>query len=169
MMRRLLVTLGLVIVVAIGFAFRAWSDPKSREVRRIEKRLLGLASGLSFTEKGSPFQRLAYGDRVADFFADTTELDIAVGSREIQVTLSRGELRDRALATRATAKGLSVQFMDVVVTLNERMDEATAHLTSKIYFTGEPDYWVQEFRLQLGKVHPEGWRIRKITTIKTME
>jgi len=169
MMRRFLLTLGLAIVVAVGFAVRAWSDPKSREVRRIEKRLLGLASGISFTEQGSPFQRLAYGDRVADHFAESTELDITVGSREIQVTLSRGELRDRALATRATAKGLSVQFMDVVVSLNEAMNEATAHLTSKIFFKGEPDYWVQEFRFELAKVHPEGWKIRKIITIKTME
>lgn len=169
MTRRILLVVGLLVVVVAGFGFRAWSDPRSREVRRIEKRILGLAEVVSFGEPGSAFQRLAYGDRVADYFAESTELDITVGSREVQTTLTRGELRDRALAIRATAKGLSVQFMDAVVTMNDAMDEATVHLTSKIYFTGEPDYWVQEFRFNLVRKHPEAWRIRTIVTVKTME
>lgn len=169
MKRRLLIWTGIVAVLAAGWGVRALGDPRTRELRRVEKRVLALAEAVSFTEKDSPFSRLGYPDKVIGYFGPTTELEITLGSREAHATLTNAELKERAGAMRVTARGLSVQFLDVAVTLNDAMDQATAHLTSKIYFTGEPDYWVQEFRLQLGKEAEHGWRVSRIETVRTME
>lgn len=161
--------MGGALILAAGWGVRAWGDPRVREMRRVEKRVLALAEAVSFTGKDSTFQRLAYPEKLGGFFAASTELDITLGAREAHATLLNDELKERAAVMRATAKGLSVQFLDVAVTLNDDLNEATAHLTSKIYFTGEPDYWVQEFRLQLSKQTELGWQIRRIATVRTME
>lgn|GEM_PF-3132872 len=169
MKRRFFLLAGGAVVLAAGWGVLAWGDPRNREMRRVEKRLLALAEAVSFSEKDSMFLRLGYPEKVRGFFGPTTELDITVGSREAHATLVNSELKERVGLMRATAKGLSVQFLDVAVTMNEALNEATAHLTSKIYFTGEPDYLVQEFRVQLGKQAEQGWRVSRIGTVRTME
>ncbi len=167
--RILFLLMALAVAVAATLGVRALSDGRAREVRKVEKRVRALAEAVSFAEGDSPFQRLGYPDRVAGFFAPVTEVDIAVGQREARVVLPKAELKERSGVLRAASRGLSVQFLDVVVNLNEGMDEATAHLTSKIYFTGDPDYTVQEFRLLWSKDREHGWQLQRISTVQTME
>lgn len=169
MKRRVFAWMAVGVVVVVVLGGRVWGDPRQREARRVEKRILALAEAVSFTDKDSPLLKLGYADKVGGFFAPTTDLDIILGNREAHATLSKAELTERAGAMRVAARGLSVQFLDAAVTLNEAMDQATVHLTSKIYFTGDADYWVQEFRLQLEKHAQQGWQVSRIATIRTME
>ncbi|MGE3312249.1 MAG: hypothetical protein AB7O66_19975 [Limisphaerales bacterium] len=170
MNRRVLAVVGVALLVATGWGVRALGDPRAREARRVEKRVTALAEAVSFSEKDNPFLRLGYAERVAGFFGSVTDLAITLGSREAHASLTHQELKDRAVALRAAARGLSVQFLDLDVNLNPGLDEATVHLTSKIYFTGEPDYSIQEFRLRLTRPPDQpSWQVRGIETVRTME
>ena len=101
-------------------------------------------------------------------FTDTVDLDITLGARSAHETISRSQLRDGANSLRATNRGLSVEFIDIVVDVTPPTPSASVHLTSKIYFLGDPDYFVQEFRIALEKPANE-WLIRRIATVRTME
>lgn len=170
MVNRRLVTLLLAALVGIGTALylRAQNDPRAREIRRIQKHLLQLASAVSFTERDTPFQRLAYPGGLPDYFTDPAHFQIAIGRYVADQPLSHAELRDATTAIRAQFRGLSVQFLDIVVDLAPDPDQATVHLTSKIYFTGDSDYWIQEFRLALARTEST-WRIQRLATLRTME
>lgn len=162
--------LGAVTLLLLGSGLGLWyfDDPHQRTRRLIRKRLLQLAEATSFKENDPPFARLAYAPRVTDFFGEAVELDITLGPRSAQETISRPNLRDGLTALRHTNRGLNVEFMDIVVNLASPPTHATAHLTSKIYFLGDPDYFVQEFRVDLEKP-ADDWLIRGVATVKTME
>ncbi len=161
--------LGLAAILATGWGISALGDPRAREIRRVEKRVAALAEAVSFGEKDNPFVRLGYADGVAEYFGPNIDLAITLGSREAHASLTHQELKERAGVLRAAARGLSVRFLDLAVTLNPDLDEATVHLTSKIFFTGEPDYSIQEFRLRLAKHPAQGWQVHRIETVRTME
>lgn len=160
--------LTIALVVALLVSARSWFDPQTREIRRIQERVDSLAKALSFSEKGSIFTKAGYAEKVAGYFAEPTELRIAFGRWAVDEPVSRHQIFEGAAGLRASAKGLAVEFIDIAVSLSPVSSNATAHLTSKIYFTGDPDYWVQEFRLALAKTNQE-WFIREVVTVKTME
>ncbi|MBX3744955.1 MAG: hypothetical protein KF833_06560 [Verrucomicrobiae bacterium] len=169
-MNRRLLTFLVAALVGVGTALylRAQNDPRTREIRRIQKHLLQLATDVSFTERDTPFQRLGYPGRLPDYFTDPAHFQIAIGRYLADQPLSHAELRDATTAIRAQFRGLSVQFLDIVVELADPPDQATAHLTSKIYFTGDADYWIQEFRLTLARAEAS-WRIQHLATLRTMD
>ncbi|MCC7374534.1 MAG: hypothetical protein IT581_07745 [Verrucomicrobiales bacterium] len=156
---------GLVAAVSL-----AWTSPQEREIRSIQKRLNSFAADLSFKGGGTPFERLAYPSRVVEYFGNPVEVQIATGPWNSRgpAILTHPELQEGTTAYRATAKGLKVEFLDIAVTLEPSMTRATAHLTSTVHFTGDTDYWVQEFRLKLVK-DAGAWRIQSLTTVRTME
>ncbi len=166
--RSLLATLGLVLVVGGVVLYACYrGDPRQREIHRIQKRLAGLAEALCFSAQDSALRRLTYAQSVAAFFADRTILDVSVGERVLQETMSRREIEQMA-ARRLAMRGMTVEFVDIAVTLGSNPTHATAHLTATIRISGEQEYSVQEFRFSL--VKPEAvWLIEGVTTVKTME
>lgn len=145
------------------------SDPRKRELQRVERRLQELAETVSFAENDPVFRRLGYPQNVVEFFTTNVQFDVELSPRQQhELWVGRDQLLERATVVRAGVRGLRVQFLDPEVRLGEDLHSATAHLTSKIYITGESDYIVQEFRLAL--VKPAGtWLVRKVETVKTME
>ncbi len=159
----------LSIVALLAAAFLGWklADPEARESRRIQKRLSALAREISFPENESAVRKLTYADRVGAYFADPTDFSIALGPRSIEGIHSRAQLEEGCRGIRAVSRGLEVSFLDITPTLQPDRQRATAHLTSKIYFKGDPDYWIQEFRLHLAHSEHQ-WRITRIETVRTM-
>ncbi len=146
---------------------RLLADPAARESRRIRKRLTALAAELSFPEGESALRKLSYAERVSSYFADSTDLSISLGPRSREGILTRAELEEGCRGMRAVLSGLEVTFLDIEPRLDPDQRKATAHLTAKIYFKGDPDYIVQEFRMQL--VRPEHlWQVARIETVRTM-
>ncbi len=174
MKRRTFILLAAVGVAA-GLALRLRADPRARQVRLIQTRLRELSVALSFTDKDPPFARLSYAERVTRFFDDPVDLDLAIGPYVAAESVHRTRLPEGLAGLRLNNRGLDVQFIDITVDLpDEALDPATAaprasaHLTSKIFFAGERDYWVQEFRLAL--VRRQGvWLVRSVATVRTME
>lgn len=170
-LRRRAILVGLVVAAGvIGVATWTWASPEEREIRAVRNRLKAFAKDVSFVGGGSPFQRLAYPTQLVDYFADPVQFQLAIGpwnSRGV-VVQTRAELQEGATAYRAASKGLKVEFLDIAVTLEPSMTQATAHLTSTVHFVGDSDYWVQEFRITLIK-ESGAWRIQTLATVRTME
>ncbi len=164
----LLVTAALTLALGLGAWLRFSQDPRTRALREIQARLLEVATITSFKEQDPPFVKLGYAGKLSEYFADTIELDITLGARSAHETISRAQLKDGAASLRATNRGLQVEFIDIVVDVTPPDPRASVHLTSKIYFLGDPDYFVQEFRIDLEKP-ADTWLVRRIATVRTME
>ena len=163
------------VFAAAGAAWWLLPDPAERERRRIRTRLLDLAKALSFTEKDSPFLRMGYAERVTRFFDETVDLDLTVGPYVATESLHRSRMPEGLAGLRLGNRGLVVEFIDIAVELSDATLDpaavrptASAHLTSRIYFTGDRDYWVQEFRFELVRAAGD-WLVRGVATVKTME
>lgn len=172
-----LLVAGVVLLVAAGLALRLArpTDPRAREIERIRTRLLDLAATARFTEKDGLVSKLSYANRLAAFFSDPLELDIQVGPRSRVGSMTREQLREGLAGIRAANRGLDLEFIDLVVDLPSNPSapdsvghRAQVHLTSKIFFKGEPDYWIQEFRLQLARSNST-WFVQHFQTVETME
>lgn len=173
--RNFITLLAAAATTGTGLAWWLRSDPRDREIRRIRTRLHNLATDLSFTEKDPPFARLGYADRITRYFHDRVDLDLAIGQYAASESLPRSRLPEGLVGLRLNNRGLSVEFIDIAVDLPDdaldpaaELPHASAHLTSKIYFTGERDYWVQEFRINLVR-HQGTWLVRGVSTVRTME
>jgi len=164
--RRAILLVLLLALVGGGAAFWIWNDPRQREIKRVQHRLLDLAKDASFSEKDPLFKRLGYPQRVVAFFDENIEVAVE-GARQEHRVMGRAQLLENATQLRAGFRGLSVQFLDPQVELAEDLRSAVVHLTSKIYFTGDSDYTVQEFRIALVK-QGNAWMVRKVETVKTM-
>lgn len=165
--RRILVLVLVIAAALVGFLL--WSrDPRAREIRRIQTRLEEFARSLSFTDKDPPFVRLGYAGRAVGFFADPVQFDMTLGSRVLQGPVPVERLREGAAGLRATSAGLSIRFSDIAVDLDQTSTNASAHLTARIFFAGDNDYLVQEFRMRLEKSNAD-WRVREVRTVRTMD
>lgn len=163
-----LATLALLALAAGLLASRALGDPAAREIRLVQRRLLELAKAASFKESDSPFLKLGYPNRVTEYFAPETEFDLQLGNRSTHGTFTRSQLAEGTAALRGASRGLSIEFLDIAVHLGPTPTQAVAHLTSKIYFVGDPDYLVQEFRIGLTK-STNAWTVHRLETVRTME
>jgi hypothetical protein len=166
--RRIILLLGL-CSVAIAVAWWFLGDPQKREARRIKKTLAMLAEEASFGGQDQAlFSKLAYPGKVAGYFAESVYLDIPSVPPPYREDVTRSHLESALAGFRASFRGLSVQFLDIVVELDESLTNAVAHLTAKIYVTGDTDYGIQEFRIGLQKVQRD-WLISRIATVRTMD
>lgn len=155
----------LAIAGTVGALLAA--DPHARESRRVHRRVAQLAQELTFPEGEPALRKLSYAERVSAFFAEAVDLSLSLGPRSREGTMTHAELEEGCRGMRATLRGLEVSFFDIQPTVDPDLRKATVHLTAKIYFKGDPDYFVQEFRLHLQR--PEQvWRISKIETVRTM-
>ncbi len=167
-MKRILIICGLLVLIAAGVGFWLYNDPAAREIRRIQERLTAFAREASFTASDSPLSRVAYATTVSRYFTDPVELDVTVNEETVG-HLTRARLEELANIIRNTVRSLRMEFLDIVVELDDPSRLATAHLTAKIEFPGNgQDYWIQELKLTL--VREDGtWRIRDMTTVSTFE
>lgn len=167
MTRRVLIILvGALLVggLAIWWVRR---DPYAREVHRIQKRLAALAEAASFSPDEGLLNKVRYASRLSSFLSTNTHFSIAVGGETLEATLSRTEFEEVA-SRRMVAKGLNVEFLDVVAKPSEDLQEATAHLTARIRLSGDKEYIVQEFRIELRREEGE-WLVAGLETVRTLE
>jgi hypothetical protein len=158
---RALVLAGL---IALGFwGWRAWFPSPQGVIR---KRLAELARTASFSSNEGPLAKLANVQKLPPFFANDVEITVDAPGRSQQTYHGRDELLQAAMGARTALSGLTVEFLDVIVSLAPDKEFATANLTAKARVPGE-DFTVQELKFTLKKIGGV-WLIFRIETVKTL-
>lgn len=152
------------LAAAVWGLLRLFPGPEER----VRRRLLALAGAVSFAGEESTVRQLAYVGGLEGFFTPDVEIRAQVGQRGGGRIAGRAELREAATAARLRLRGLQVEFFDIVVSVAPDRTTAQAHLTSKIQITGDGDYYVQEFKLDLVRGE-QNWQVRRVETVETIE
>ena len=150
----------------VAIAVWAWLHFFPSPERAIRKRLDELAKSASFGREGE-LARVNNAALFSSFFTSDVEITVDLPGRTPLTFGGRDQLLQAALAARATAGSLTVEFPDINITVSPDKTTATAHLTAKAKVGTERDLIVQEMKLMLRKQGRE-WLIYKLETVKTL-
>ena len=165
-MRRWLVRLILLALLGTA-AFWGWRIFFPSPERVIRKHLTELAHAASINPNEAPLTKLAKTQKLVSFFADDARLVIDVPGRSIQTIQGRDDIQQAAMAARSVLNNLTVQFLDVLVTVAENKQSASANLTATANLPGERIPEVQELSFKFKKTDHD-WLIERVETVKTL-
>jgi hypothetical protein len=164
-MKIVLRVLSVAALVAVGVWLWTVLFPSPEKV--IRQRLATVAKRASFTADESALARLADAESLAGYFSTNVEIDLDVPGR-FQLTITgRDEVTQHAAAADSMVSSLSVEFLDVTVTLGPDKQSAVADFTVEARVGGEPDLIVQEMKFTLRKIDGQ-WLITRVETIRTL-
>ena len=155
----------LVLLLVVGFLGWRHFFPDPQMV--IRKRLRDLAEAASFTPKESPLAKLSNTRRMMGFCTPDVEISVDSPNRGRQTMAGREELFQAAMTARNFLSNLSVEFIDINITLGSDRKSAIAELTAKGRIPGDNDMFVQELKFTMKKLDGD-WLVRKIDTVKTL-
>jgi len=155
----------LAALVALGFWLWTVFFPSPETV--IRKRLSKVAELASFGSKEGQIARLANVRQLTGFVSPDIEISVDTPDRSQQVISGREELFQRAMGARMALGSLSVEFVDMSVSLGADRTEATVILTGRARVAGDRDPFVQELKFFLRKMGGD-WLIVRIETIRTL-
>ena len=135
--------------------------------RAIRARLTQLAKSASFGRNESPVAAMANSQKVAEFFVDDVEIRVDLPGRAAATLSGRDDVREKTMALRSIGAGLTVEFLDINVTVSPDRNSAEANLTLKGRVAGEKDLIVQELKMLLNKIEGD-WKIKRVETVKTL-
>ena len=101
------------------------------------------------------------------FFTTDAELVVDVPGRLQHTFNGRDEIRDAAAGVRVTLRSLSVEFFDMVITVEPDKQTAVAQLTAKATMPGENVPEVQRIKAEFKRVDGE-WLINRAETVKAL-
>lgn len=156
----------LVAAILIGLGIWGWrvQFPSPQEV--IRKRLAALAAAASFGPSQPMTIRAYKAQKLIDFF--TPDVVVSIDSRgyEPRTLNGRPDLQEAVLAA-MRMDGITIEFLDVNVTLGPDNQTAIANLTARADVEGQRDFFVQEFNFMLKKVDGK-WVIYRVESVKTL-
>ena len=133
----------------------------------IRKQLAELARTACVPANESNLAKLANAQKLASFFTPDVEITFDLPGRFSQTISGRAELQEKALGARAALSGLTVEFLDVNVTVAPDGQSATADLTAKANLPGDSVPQVEEVKVSLKKVEGD-WLIQHAENVKTL-
>lgn len=156
----------LIAAVLIGLGILGWRMLFPSPERIIRGRLVSLAATASFNQGQGMVLRAYKATKLIDFF--TADAVVSVDSRgyEARTLTGRTELQQAATAL-TQYDGISVEFLDINVSLGPDEQTAIANLTARATVEGQRDYFVQEFNFALKKVDGQ-WLIYRVESVKTL-
>ena len=152
-------------VIALGIW--AWHHFFPNPETEVRNRLLELAKAASFSPGESPLSKVGAPKAIVDMCTDDIEISVDVQGMQRATLSGKDDLRFNATIVRARLGGLSVEFLDITVTLTPNKQGAVANLTAKIKIPSEKEFFPQELKFTLKKVNGK-WLIRKIETVRTL-
>jgi ketosteroid isomerase-like protein len=165
MRARVIRSIWIALIIAVGFWIWIYFFPSPE--RAIRKRLTELARSASFGPREGELARVNNAALFSSFFTDDVEIKVDLPGQAPGSFSGRDEMMKAALAARTMAGSLSVEFLDINVTVGSDQNLATANLTAKAKVGNEKDMLVQELKLMLKKIGRE-WLIYKVETVKTL-
>lgn len=148
-------------------AIWAWRALLPSPERQVHNRLVALARAASFNGGDGNFAKLAYGNKVADFFAPDVEIDLGVAAGQSLRISGRDDLLEKAVVGRSSLAWLKVEFLDISVSVAADGQSAVADLAGKATIPEEKDFFVQEMKFTLRKISGH-WLIVRVELVKTL-
>jgi hypothetical protein len=155
----------LAILIAVGIWL--WQIFFPNPVHQIRKRLAEVAQAASFSGKEAPAAQAYNSQHLTTFCTDDVEVVVELPGRSRYTVHGRDELFTGAMAARGFANGLSVEFLDINITVAPDHESAVADLTAKGKVPGEREILAQELKMTLKKIGRK-WFIQKIETVKSL-
>src|SRR6266849_350770 len=112
----------------------------------IRKRLNEVAQVASFSGNEAPLMTVKNCQKLASFCTPDVEITVEVRGHSQEKLSGREDLLQKAIAARSLAAGLTVEFLDINVTVAPDNKSAVANLTGKGRVAGESDFFVQELK-----------------------
>jgi ketosteroid isomerase-like protein len=154
----------LIVLAAIGFWLWTIFVPSPEKI--VRQRLAELARTATFTDKETPLARAARAQNIVNFFSPDAQLVFdspAYGRRALS---GRDEITE-ATAALGSIRSLSVEFLDMNVSLETDSETADVDLTVKVRAADSKDFDVQEMHFVL-KNFDGTWLITRAETVKTL-
>jgi len=157
----------ILLLALAGLGVWLWVTLFPNPVRVIRKHLSELARAASFSGKEGLLAKAFNSEQFGSFFDNDVEVVVDVPGHSQQTFNGRAELVQAALAVRSGLGSLTVEFLDINVTLSPDKQSAEVDLTGKARIAGEREFFVQELKFTLKKIGRE-WLIKKVETVKTL-
>jgi ketosteroid isomerase-like protein len=162
-MTKWVIRVGLLVALC-AVAFWLWRILVPTQEQIIRKRLAQIAQVASFSGKESPLAKLGNAQQLANFCAPDAEIAVEIPGHAQAIT-GQEEIRQAALAARAAASSVQIEFLDVNVAVDPGKQSAIAHLTAKGRVQGEQV--VEELKFTFRKVEGK-WLIQRVERVKTL-
>ncbi len=133
----------------------------------IRKELAELAQTASIQPGESQLARVAHAHKLIGFFTPDAEIVIDVPNYSVHTLSGIDDIRQAAMAARASLRSLDVQFIDVKVEVAADKHSAVARLTAQAKLPGERTSEVQELQIGFKKVDSD-WLINHAETVRTL-
>lgn len=161
---RLIACAGL--LVALG-GWGVWKLFPNEETV-IRARLQQLARKVSFEPGESLLSKTAKASQAADLFSPDVTVHLTHAAREQISFAGRADLLQALNNAHLHARGLQVEFPDILVSLEPDRRTASALLTAKARLHGEPELYLHELKMVLKK-RDRQWLITNVEDFKTLE
>jgi hypothetical protein len=157
----------VLLAILIAGGIWLWQFFFPNPVHQIRKRLAEVAQAASFSGKEAPAAQAYNSQHLTTFCTDDIEVVVELPGRSRYTVHGRDELFTGAMAARGFANGLSVEFLDINITVAPDHESAVADLTAKGKVPGEREILAQELKMTLKKIGRK-WFIQKIETVKSL-
>jgi ketosteroid isomerase-like protein len=157
----------VIVIALVGLSIWLWSIFFPSPEKIIRKRLDELAATATFSAKDTVVVRAAKAQKLISFLSEDAQLVFdspAYGQRSLS---GRDEITEAVNAGLASTRSLSVEFLDVNVTVGTDGQTAEADLTVKARAAENKDFDVQEMHFILKKIDGT-WLITRAETVKTL-
>ncbi len=158
----------VLVVALLGLAFWGWKHFFPPPEVAIRNQLLEVARLASFSSRKSALAKVAAVKNLMDACTDDIEISVDIQGYQRQKFSGKEELQQTAAIVRAHLTSLSVEFLDITVTLAPNNQAAIVNLTAKIRVPGDKEFFPQELKFDMKKVDGK-WLIRKIETVRTLQ
>jgi hypothetical protein len=165
MTRWLLRVIALAVLIAAGLWL--WSVFFPNPERVIRKRFDAIARTASFSGRESGFAQFDNATRLAAFCTPDVQITVDVPGNSRRSLSGRDELLQTLMFVRSNLGGLSVEFLDLNIQIDNGKTSAVVNLTAKGRVSGERDLVVQELKFVLNKIKGD-WLVSEVETVKTL-
>ncbi len=155
------------LLALAGGLFLAYRHFFPNDEGQIRRTLNQLAATATIPANPSPMGSLMALDRLRGYFVP--EVEVTVDALEGHHTFAdREELLQALGAARLRFKGVTVEFLDINVTVDSPGATAAAELTARVSQAGDRDFIVQLIKFQLRKQEGD-WRITRAESAKVLK
>ncbi len=165
-MTRWILRLALLAVLVLGGVY-GWHALFPGPEQVIKKRLKQLAEAASSTGNEGLLAKAARVQKLTTFFTPDVEITIDIPGQFNSEISGIDELTRLVAAARSLGKAVTVELLDVSVSLAPDQRTAEAHMTGTANISGEASPQVQELKAHLRLVDGQ-WLIYRAETVRTL-